>query len=395
MHKYKDALKILKDIPLNLQTVRVAVNEAFNRVLAEDLYTDFPFPDCKKSAVDGYALVMWDKNEYRIKGESVPGDLKSAKLQTGECIFVMTGGIVPDNADAVVRVEDVVEENGQIRLNRQPEKGVNINLAGEEFPEHALFAEHGRLLNDLAYPALCYSGKKDVKVYKKPKIGVFVTGDEILEPGNDYRKGHVFNTNRYILLSLLKHLPADIEYLGRFGDNEGDIAEVLEKSNEYDILVSSGGVSMGKYDFVKKILHEYDYEIIINKTAIKPGSPLMVARNENCTIFGMPGYPAAFATNLILYLLPFVRKSCGIKKFENNIVKAKLGTPMRSRINALYFNRAVVKIEGGETVAYDPGSQKTSHFLNFFDVNGLVMMDENVGTLEKGSIVNIIPVRGL
>ncbi|HCW93387.1 MAG TPA: molybdopterin molybdenumtransferase MoeA, partial [Flexistipes sinusarabici] len=104
---------------------------------------------------------------------------------------------------------------------------------------------------------------------------------------------------------------------------------------------------------------------------------------------------AAFATNLILYLLPFVRKSCGIKNFENNIVKGKLRTSMRSRINALYFNRAIVKIEDGEPVAYDPGSQKTSHFLNFFNVNGLVMLDENVGSLEKGSIVNIIPVRGL
>jgi len=395
MHKYEEALKILNDIPLNLQTERVAVNEAFNRVLAEDLYTDFPFPDCKKSAVDGYALVVWDNKKYRIKGESVPGNFKSAELQDGECIFVMTGGIVPDNADAVVRVEDVVEKKDQILLNRKPEKGANINLAGEEFAQNALFGEHGNLLDSLAYPALCYSGKNDVKVYKKPRIGVFVTGDEILEQGDDYKKGHVFNTNRYILLSLLKHLPADIEYLGRFDDNEKDIAEVIKKSKNYDILVSSGGVSMGKYDFVKKILHEYDYEIIINKTAIKPGSPLMVARNENCTIFGMPGYPAAFATNLILYLLPFVRKSCGIKNFENNVIKGKLGTSMRSRINALYFNRAVVKIEDGEPVAYDPGSQKTSHFLNFFNVNGLVMMDENVGTLEKGSIVNILPIRGL
>ena len=395
MHKYEEALKILKDIPLNLLTERVAVNEAFNRVLAEDLYTDFPFPDCKKSAVDGYALVVWDNKKYRIKGESVPGNFKSAELQDGECIFVMTGGIVPDNADAVVRVEDVVEKKDQILLNRKPEKGANINLAGEEFAQNALFGEHGNLLDSLAYPALCYSGKNDVKVYKKPRIGVFVTGDEILEQGDDYKKGHVFNTNRYILLSLLKHLPADIEYLGRFDDNEKDIAEVIKKSKNYDILVSSGGVSMGKYDFVKKILHEYDYEIIINKTAIKPGSPLMVARNENCTIFGMPGYPAAFATNLILYLLPFVRKSCGIKNFENNVIKGKLGTSMRSRINALYFNRAVVKIEDGEPVAYDPGSQKTSHFLNFFNVNGLVMMDENVGTLEKGSIVNILPIRGL
>jgi len=395
MHKYEEAIEILSDISLNLPTERVAVNDAFNRVLAEDLYTDFPFPDCRKSAVDGYALVTWDKKEYTIKGESVPGDLKGAELQKGEGIFVMTGGIVPDNADVVVRVEDVVEENDQIWLNRKPEKGISINLAGEEFPDNTLFGGKGSLLDSLAYPALCYSGKNDVNVYKKPKIGVFVTGDEILEPGDDYKKGHVFNTNRYILQSLLNHLPAGVEYLGRFDDNEDDIAEVLEKSDEYNILVSSGGVSMGKYDFVKKILHEYNYEMIINKTAIKPGSPLMIAGDEDCTIFGMPGYPAAFATNLILYLLPFVRKSCGIKNFENNIIKGKLGTSMRSRINVLYFNRAVVKIENGEPVAYDPGSQKTSHFLNFFNVNGLVMMDENVGTLEKGSIVNILPIRGL
>lgn len=397
MESYSSALnKLMKNTGIPGEEI-INVLNAYGRVPAENLRTDYKFPECKKSAVDGYALKFVEDNTYLIAGESAPGAVNDLNIEDGECVFVMTGGAVPENADAVVRVEDTEKmETDKIKVQKIPEKGMNINFPGEEFFVNEIFAEKGHLVKDLAYPVLCYSGKSKISVYKKVKIGVFVTGDEIIEPGDKYKKGHVFNTNRYILESMLKELPVDIQYLGRFDDNEREISKIFgERLHDFDILVSSGGVSMGKYDFVKKILNENAYEIIVNKTAIKPGSPLMVAKNEKCTIFGMPGYPAAFATNLILYLLPFVRKSCGIKNFANVVVKGKLGTPMRSRRNALYFNRAVVKTEKGEFVAYDPGSQKTSHFLNFFNVNGLVIMDENVGALDKDSLVDIVLMRGL
>ncbi|MDY6821604.1 MAG: molybdopterin molybdotransferase MoeA [Deferribacterota bacterium] len=392
MLEYEEALNVLIDNAQILDKENVKTKESFRRVLAEDLYTDYPFPDHKKSAVDGYAVKFPVKKEYTIIGESVPGKLYDYILDEGETIFVMTGGAVPQNTDAVIRIEDTKKYSGnKIIINKYPNKGENVNQIGEEISKNTLFAKKGCFLENLAFSAICYSGKKEINVYKKPQIGLFITGNEIIEPGDDYIEGSVYNTNRYITQSLLGNLPIDIKYLGNFSDNEERISDLIkDNSIKFDILISSGGISMGKYDFVKKVLLNNNYDILINKTAIKPGSPLIAAKNNGCTIFGMPGYPSAFATNFILYLLPFIRKSCGFTKYNNRIVKGKLGTPMHSRRGVNYFNRAVVRYEGDAFVAYDPGSQKTSHFLNFINVNGLVRLDKDVGDLDKRSVVDII-----
>jgi len=378
-----EAKKILNDIALKPETEKISVRESKNRVLAEDIQTGRPFPDTRRSAVDGYALIP-GHNMYMIAGEVGAGNRNCPFIAGNDAVFVMTGATVPDGAEAVVRIENC-DVDGDILNISEVTAGESINNIGEECSDDYLAAEKGTLIDKCLYPVLYYLGRPEIKVYKKPKIGVFVSGDEILEIEDEYIPGMAYNTNRYILESFLENLPVDYEFYGNVKDKKKSVETAFaEMSEKYDIVISSGGISMGKYDFVKAVFRDCGYEVLFERTKIKPGSPLMTAKKDGTVFIGMPGYPAAFTTNMMLYLLPFLRKSCGVADFENRPVNVTMKTSTRSREGRFDLNRAIIRIEDGEYCAYDPGSQLTSHYINFASVNGLLMLDEETGTLNEG-----------
>ncbi|WP_246798613.1 molybdopterin molybdotransferase MoeA [Deferribacter autotrophicus] len=391
MLNFEVAKEIILSNAETLPEMTISVNESFGFVLSEDIITDRDFPDTKKSAVDGFAVKLSDGNQYKIVRTIAPGELVELRLEKGETVFVMTGAVVPDDADAVVRVEDCEVKGDWLTVHCSVRIGDNINQVGEEKRAGEKVIEKGSIIDERVYPVLFYLGLKKVKVFKKPKVGIFTTGDELLDIGSEYKKGFVFNTNRYIVESVLRKLNIPFEYYGNVKDDEIAVSRALkEMSEKYDVLISSGGISMGKYDYIKKILNEESYEILVNKTRIKPGSPLMVAKNKKCVIFGMPGYPAAFFTNLVLYFLPYIKKVTGKKDYDHNFVKVELGSDMHSREKSDYFNRANIMLENGKYIAYDLDSQKTSHFINFVNCNGLVRIPQGVGNVEKGYIAEAI-----
>ncbi len=217
----------------------------------------------------------------------------------------------------------------------------------------------GSVISDSVYPVLFYLGRREVEVYKRPKIGVFVTGDEILEVEDDFQKGLVFNTNRYILESFFNRFGFDYEYYGHVKDSREEVAAAFEEMSEkYDIIISSGGISMGKYDFVKDVFRNFDYEILFERTRIKPGSPLMLAKRSGCTFIGMPGYPAAFTTNLMFHVLPALRRAYGQADNEFKVVDAVLKTDTRAKEGRFELNRAIVEVEDGQIYVSDAGTQK-------------------------------------
>jgi len=377
------AKEILYSIAIKPETESVSVRDSFMRVLAEDIHTERDYPDCRKSAVDGYAHIVGHKT-YNPIGDTGAGRKGADVINGDETVFVMTGGNVPENAEAVARVEDAVIEGGRVHLP-ESKVGENINSIGEENFAGDLVASKGSVIKDGLFPVLFYLGKGSVQVYKKPKIGIFVTGDEILEAGDEYRKGFVYNTNRYILESMFNKHGFDYEYFGHVKDSKEEVAEAFEKmSGQYDIIISSGGISMGKYDYVKEVFSTCGYEILFSRTAIKPGSPLMAAKKDGGIFIGMPGYPAAFMTNLIFYIVPFLKKCYGYETFENDEIDVVMDGKTSSREGRFDINRAVVKAKNGMYYAADAGTQKTSHFNSFALVNALLLLDEETGTLKTG-----------
>ncbi|MGE4268374.1 MAG: molybdopterin molybdotransferase MoeA [Deferribacterales bacterium] len=385
-HKAKEILYSIACMP---ETEEVDVRDSYMRVLAEDILTERDYPDCRKSAVDGYAHIPGHSSYDQI-GETGAGRKGAESISGDETVFVMTGGNVPDNALAVARVEDCKIENGRVVIP-ECKNGENINKIAEENSKGDVAASKGSVVTDGLFPVLFYLGRGRVKVYKRPKIGIFVTGDEILEAGEEYRKGFVYNTNKYILESMFRKHGFDFEYAGHVKDSKEDVAEAFEMMSEkYDIIISSGGISMGKYDYVKEVFNTCGYEILFSRTGIKPGSPLMTAKKDGCTFIGMPGYPAAFMTNLVFYIIPFLKKCYGYETFENEEVNVVTGGKTSCKEGRFDINRAVVRAENGVLTAFDAGTQKTSHFISFARVNALLLLDEETGSLDKGDSARAI-----
>ncbi|MGE4319749.1 MAG: molybdopterin molybdotransferase MoeA [Deferribacterales bacterium] len=383
------AREILYSIMNTIGTEEVSVTDSFGRVLAEDITAPRDFPDCRKSAVDGYAHIIGSES-YTLIGETGAGRKGAEKIIGGETVFVMTGGNVPEGADAVSRVEDCSAEGDVISVPDQ-KKGDNINSIAEENSAGDIIARKGAVIEKGLYPVLFYIGKHTVEVYKRPKIGIFVTGDEILEAGDEYQKGFVYNTNKYILESFFRGAHFDFHYAGHVKDSRDEVKEAFEKmSEEYDIIISSGGISMGKYDYVKEVFTTCGYEVLFQRTAIKPGSPLMTAVKDGCVFIGMPGYPAAFLTNLLFYVLPALKKAYGRSDHDIAPVEVVMGSDTPSREGRFDINRAVVRSENGKLTAYDAGTQKTSHFNSFAVVNALLLLDETKGSLKKGDSVKAV-----
>lgn len=391
MLSFDDALKrILEAVPVP-DTETISIRNALGRVLAENLTAPREFPDTRRSAVDGYAIRIGGGSEFKLVGVVAAGELPEFSLEQGQCAAVMTGGTVPDQADCVVMVEDCEETNGIVRVNASLEPGVLINETGVEARAGTPLIRSGLRISRAVYPVLFYTGIAEVDVYRTPKIGLLMTGDELREVEAGPVKGQVFNTNRYIIESFLNSIGLGCEFQTHVSDEETATRQTLEEvAEKCDFIISSGGVSMGRFDYIKKVFHDNDFSLLVDKTAIKPGRPLMVAERGGKLFFGMPGYSAAFLTNAILYLVPALKKACGRTDFEHRSLAVELTTPMASRKGRLYLNRAILELAKGKWTARDPGGQKSSHFLNFAEVNGLVLLPPDVGNLDIGGMVKAV-----
>ncbi|WP_022851889.1 molybdopterin molybdotransferase MoeA [Limisalsivibrio acetivorans] len=390
IHTHKEAKAIINGLFKNYGTERISIRESWGRTLAEDIFVPRDYPDVNKSAVDGYA-VKAGRTEYTGIGEVAAGGEASRPIEPHEAVFVMTGGTVPEGADAVVRIEDCKVERDSVTIPDNVQAGTCVNPAGDEARKGELAVHKGAIIHRGLYPALYYLGKSKVKVYKRPRIAAFVTGDEIMEVEDEFKEGMVFDTNRRILETYLNPMNLKPDFFGPIGDTEEDVARAFkEMCSEHDIIISSGGISMGKYDFVKKVFQEHDFEVLVERTRIKPGSPLMIARREDKLFIGMPGYPAAFLSNFAYYILPALRKALGIVEYENVLHKAILDTDMPARTGRMDINRAIVNVENGRYHAANPGTQLTSHFISFGGVDGLVLIDPETATLKKGEEADLL-----
>jgi len=299
-------------------TEKLPVRETGGRVLAEHVCTPFDFPSARLSAVDGYALCFGDSETYRVVGVTAAGQSSALSLKPGQCVAVMTGGVVPDGTDCVVKVEQAETLDDTVRVHSLPERGDLINGVGSEAKAGARVLGPGVRLTNVHYPLLFHAGISETEVFSPPRVGMLVTGGELREVEDAPMAGTVYNTNQYILESFLCSIGLTCEQTIRVGEGDGPTRDALDELAAHcDIVVSSGGVSMGRYDHLKKAFQESHFDLLVNQTAIKPGRPLMVAERRGTLYFGMPGYPAAFLTNALLYLVPALKKACGRSDYHH------------------------------------------------------------------------------
>ena len=394
--KRDEAKRIISESikPIEL-TERITIETAKNRVLSEDVKSPIDVPDVNKSAIDGYAFKSSSLKEIpadlKIVGEVAAGDEKEFSLREGEAAFVMTGGEVPEGADAAVRVEDVEVDGNFVRIPFPVEKGNLINFRGEEFKRGEVILKRGERLTELKISLLSYIGVYSIKVFSRPRVGILVTGNEIIEPWEKFKRGRAYNSNYYVVREFLEKAGASVSYLGIVGDEREELKRAIGEAIErFDVLITTGGISKGKYDFVREIAPKVGIDVKFTQTNIRPGRPLIFGTKGEKLFFGLPGYPSAATVNLVEFVLPAIRKLSGEERWENTYLKAVADEPLRSREGRNDFVRIRLFSDNGILKVRSSGSQQTSVFKTTVFSDGFAVIPESKGSVKRGEIVDVL-----
>lgn len=331
-----DTWKIMKELRERYYFRRdvesVSIRDAVCRELAEDIVARKNIPPYDIATMDGFAI-KFGRKEYRIVGEISPADIGEYEVAEDECFYVATGSKMPKNADTVVKVEIAKVKDGKIEVTEELDRGKYVLKAGSEAQEGEVIIKKGTKLNPQEVAVISSLGYEEVKVYKRLRVGVFSNGDEI-------KSGIIPDSNSAMIISFLKKWGCEAEFLGIAGDNREEVEKILRYGVEkFDVVMTSGGVSVGKKDYVIKVLEDIG-EILINRVKQRPGKPLTVAIVNDKPVFALPGKPTGAFTAMLSVRVFFV----GERPYPK--VKAKLATDVKIPSDGFsYF--LFVKLEDG------------------------------------------------
>ncbi|MCX8173725.1 MAG: molybdopterin-binding protein [Thermoplasmata archaeon] len=370
----------------------VTVEEAVDRVAAEDIASDVDVPPFSRAAMDGYAVIADDTAgarplepvKLRRIGVVHAGEMPKQPLTQGTCIQIATGAVMPDGGDAVVMVEhtELDEGNETVHVYSPVRKGENVTKAGEDIRKGAVVIKKGETLTPGRIGALAAIGKTKVKVYEKPKVAIIPTGNEIQRPGENLQPGKIYDVNTYTLASIVKIAGAVPVIYSIVPDEMDQIRKTLDAALQNDLVVFAGGSSVGERDLIVRALE--NAELLFHGIAVKPGKPTLCARLNGKIVIGMPGYPTSCLTNAYALLLPAIGKIAR-REIQLKRVKARAGRRVASTIGRLQF--LPVKIEGDTAV---PVFKESGAITSMADADGYLEIPENVDIVEKGEEVEVV-----
>ncbi|POO01496.1 Bifunctional molybdenum cofactor biosynthesis MobB/MoeA [Trema orientale] len=411
-----EALQMVLGAAQRLPPVTVPLHDALGKVLAEDVRAPDPLPPYPASIKDGYAVVASDgPGEYPVVAEARAGnDGLGVTLTSGTVAYVTTGGPIPDGADAVVQVEDTEQieesslESKRVRILVETSKGTDIRPVGCDIEKDAVVLKSGERLGASEIGLLATVGVMMVKVYRPPTIGVLSTGDELVEPTTEcLNRGQIRDSNRAMILAAAIDQQCKVLDLGIVRDDEGELERVMDTavSTGIDILLTSGGVSMGDKDFVKPLLRKRG-TVYFSKVCMKPGKPLTFAEiiaktaedmpGKKILAFGLPGNPVSCLVCFHLFVVPSIRHLAGWATPHLLRVQARLPQPIKTDPVRPEFHRAIVRWEVDDGsgkpgfVAESTGHQTSSRLLSMKSANALIELPSIGSVMPAGSSVTAI-----
>ncbi|WP_018111712.1 gephyrin-like molybdotransferase Glp [Thermus igniterrae] len=387
---------VLAEARGELATEELPLAQALGRVLAEDLPSLVDHPDQDDTAIDGYACRQVDALSagpespvrLRVVGESPAGRPFPGEVGPGEAVAVFTGAPIPRGADAVVRVEDTRRE-GEYVLLFAPASPKDIRPKGDDLRRGEVYLRRGDLLTPGRLGLAAAMGHPRLRVFRRPRVGILSTGDEVVEPGEPLPYGGVYNSNAYSLLGLVWEAGGEPVLLGKVPDRPEALREVLAQAGPLDLLLTSGGVSMGAYDVVRQVL-ETEGQVVFWKVRQQPGGPLLMARLGDLPVLGLPGNPVSSMVTFFLYGRPFLFRLLGRTDPPYRSLRAKALTPFKGARGKRVYRRGVLSFEGG-LVVRSTGNQSSGVLRSMAFGNALVVLppDGDVGTEEE---VEVIPL---
>lgn len=379
----------------------IPIRTAGGRILHEPVHAPMAVPPFTNSAMDGYAINARDlsespENHFRVVGSSLAGHPYSGNLEAGECIRITTGAALPECADTVVAQEDCKIEEAAIQIVEPPVQGANVRYAGNDVTQDALLLPSGHQLGpfDLAWLSAC--GISQVNVRKKARVAFFSTGDELREPGEDLAAGQIYDSNREVVRQLLKAMPVEVSDLGVIADDPGDIEHVLSTAAaNHDLLLTSGGVSVGTADYMKDVVQKLG-SLDLWRLNLKPGKPLAFGRIDESLFLGLPGNPVSTVVTFLLIAQPAILALAGCTSEKPPLlIPATLRGSIRHSPGREEYQRGNLEItpRGAEVSA--TGEQASNRLASFSNANCLIRIRKQSGNLDDGAAVEVLLFKGL
>ena len=369
------------------KTETLSILKAVDHVLFEDIYAPINMPPFPQSAMDGYALCLHDSLEYDIKGEIKAGDNLKPELKTGDALRIFTGAPVPETGNAVVMQEKVTLHAQKITLNEPVTSGSNIRAIGEQIKKGDIALKKGTKLTPVSIGFLSSLGITEVSVYKHPSIAIIVTGNEIVEAGQPLAYGQIYDSNSVMLQITLNKLGYTNISMHKVDDKYTNTLNKLDDViNNNDLVLVSGGISVGDYDFVGKALQELHVKELFYKVNQKPGKPLFFGKKDDTVIFGLPGNPAASLSCFYIYVQTALQIMSGNMDFSLNRTNAISESKFIKHGDRAQFLKAIYK-HGNVTIL---DGQSSSMLHTFALANALVYVPESRYTIEKNESVETI-----
>jgi len=420
MIKVEKALKMVLGSIRILDSEVVRLTDSLERVLAEDIHANCNIPHFDNSAMDGYAVksshtrgASFDKPRILDVIEDIKaGDIAKKVLKDNQAIRIMTGAPVPDGADSVVMVEDTrvkseirnpkseTNPKSKISNSKQQRKefveifkevkpGENIRKAGEDIKKGSLVLGKGALLNPAHIGILASLGKGKIKVSRRPRVAVLATGDEVIDVDEKLKPGKLRSSNTYTLYSQVLKCGGVPKNLGIAKDNPGQLERKIKKGLDCDLILTSGGVSVGDYDLVKDILVKMGTDIRFWQLAMRPGKPLVFGSLRGIPVFGLPGNPVSSMVSFEIFVRPVILRMLGQKDDEGKEVKAILEEDISKKMGLRYFLRAQTRWDGVAYLTHTSGPQGSGILRTMALANSLIILPENKKFVKKGKRVTV------
>lgn len=372
----------------------VAVRSALGRVLARDIVSELDVPAADNSAMDGYALRAEDREHGPLKlvGSAFAGHPHAGTVGPGECVRIMTGGVVPAGADTVVMRENCRANGERVRVERWPKPGENVRAAGEDLRRGDVVLPAGYRLRAADLGVAASLGRAELPVYRRLRAAFFSTGDELQSVGSVLEPGQVYDSNRYTLYGMLTRLGAEVVDLGVVPDDPGRIRQaLLDAAAAADLVITSGGVSVGEADHVTRVLSEVG-EVGFWTVAIKPGRPLAFGHIGEAAFFGLPGNPVSSVVTFAQIVAPAMRHLAGEPPAAPLRIAARSATALRKKPGRMEFQRGrLSRAEDGSLEVTSVGAQGSGILSSLSAADCFIVLPLEGGRVEAGEWVTVEP----
>ncbi len=378
----------------------LALRSALGRVLAEDVISPIDVPSHTNSAMDGFALRGTDLDaaggaQLRLAGEAFAGRAYPRAVGAGECVRIMTGAAMPAGTDTVVMQERAQVEGGQVRFAPGQRPGQNVRRAGEDLARGGVALQAGHRLVPADLGLLASLGRAEVRVRRRPRVAFFSTGDELRSIGEPLGEGEVYDSNRYTLFGMLSRLGAEIRDLGVVRDDRDALRSALAgAAADGDLVLTSGGVSVGEADYMKDVLAELGAPAFW-KIAMKPGRPLTFGRIGQAWYFGLPGNPVAVMVTFYQFVQPALRRLAGEASVAAPTLAARAAERIRKRPGRTEFVRGVLSPGDRLPSVAKAGTQGSGVLRSMSIANCFIVLPPEQGDVAEGDLVTVQPFEGI